>query len=273
MGKQIELYLLNNTINGAVTIDIHGWAGKAIKIPRTEVEGGALSDELNQKTGVYFLMCLNEDTGKESVYIGESLDIKKRLKQHMRDYSNGKETFYWRTAVAFVSPQLNETRITYMENVLTQQAKSCNNYEILTKATKTSLKVDLGTQDSCNQFIEEIKMLLGLLDYKIFDDTGNEKVSDSKILYCKGAKGFVSAGGFTVLKGSKVEDIRPSLKGLPYYELRRKLEKNKTIENGAFTKDCDEFKAPSAASSVVLGRPSNGQKKWKNASGVLLKDL
>lgn len=270
---QIELHLVNDTINGAVTIEVQDWAGKGIKIPRTELDDKRMSGELSEIAGVYFLMCLDETSGEESVYIGESLDVKKRLKQHVRDYANGKESFYWHTAVAFVSPQLNETRITYMENVLKQQAKACNNYNILTKATKTSLKVNMATEESCNQFIAKIKMLLGLLDYKIYDEIGNKKIDEKNILICKNAKGFVSANGFTILKGSKVESIKASLKGHPYYELRYKLEQNKTIVDGEFTKDCDDFKAPSAASSVVLGRPSNGKTDWTTVSGVPLKDL
>lgn len=272
MGEQIMLYLLSGTIKGAVTIEIQNWALTSIKIPRTELGINKLSDELNQ-AGVYFLMCLDEKTGEESVYIGESLNVQKRLKQHIQEYEIGKERFYWNTAIVFVSHQLDKTRITYMENVLTQQAKICNNYKILTKATQTAVKVSLGTQDSCDQFISKIKMLLGLLDYKIYDEVSNEKIDKKNTLFCKNAEGFVSANGFTILKGSKVESIKASFKGHPYYILRSKLEQNKTIVDGVFTKDCDDFKAPSAASSVVLGRPSNGKTDWKNASGTPLKDL
>ena len=106
------------------------------------------------------------------------------------------------------------------------------------------------------------------------------KANDETIyLYCKGsgasAKGFVSAGGFTVLEGSTVSDHTvPSLetKGKSYYNLRNALIKDGTISDRVFTRDY-EFKAPSAASAVILGHTSNGNADWKTADRTKLKDL
>ena len=47
------------------------------------------------------------------------------------------------------------------------------------------------------------------------------------------------------------------------------------IEQGAalrFTQDYT-FKSPSLASSIVLGRSSNGRTEWKDATGRTLKEL
>lgn len=276
MGKQMVLYLADSTIDGIVDIEVINWAGKVLKIPRNELENDFWPS--GAQAGVYFLMSIDEQTGEDAVYIGESTDVKKRLKQHIADYSRGKERFYWHTAVVFVGRQLNKSHIQYMENVLKQQAQISNNYQVLTKAT-TSVKTDAGTRDSCNQFIAEIKMLLGLLKYKIYDEPQSVQVNQSNMLFCKDSKGaeangYVSANGFTVVRGSKVSpDVVYSFVTHPYYALRRKLEESGIIENGVFTKDCDEFKAPSAASSVVLGRSSNGNTDWKNVAGIPLKDL
>ena len=107
------------------------------------------------------------------------------------------------------------------------------------------------------------------------------KASDDTIyLYCKGttasAKGFVSAGGFTVLKDSKVSDHTvPSLetRGKTYFKLRNALLRDGVIsKEGIFTKDY-EFNAPSAASAVILGHTSNGKVDWKTKDGTKLKDL
>lgn len=98
-------------------------------------------------------------------------------------------------------------------------------------------------------------------------------------LYCKGsganAKGFVSLGGFTVLKGSKISDHMVSsfeLRGKSYFNLRNKLVGDGIIVNDIFEKDY-EFNASSAASTVILGRTSNGNVDWKNDSGISLKDI
>lgn len=89
------------------------------------------------------------------------------------------------------------------------------------------------------------------------------------------AKGFVSNGGFTVLKGSMVSDhIVPSLetRGKSYYNLRNALVKDGVIADRVFTRDY-EFNAPSAASAVVMGHTSNGNVDWKTADGTKLKDM
>ena len=75
-GKTIELFLVNGTADSRVTAELSNWNGKAIKIPRIEVASCSLED-LSQ-VGVYFLFC-KEDDGTDSVYIGESENVKKRL--------------------------------------------------------------------------------------------------------------------------------------------------------------------------------------------------
>ncbi len=67
-GKTIELFLVNGTAESLVTAELSNWNGKAIKIPRTEIQQCNRDDLKN--AGVYFLFC-KEDNGADSVYIGE----------------------------------------------------------------------------------------------------------------------------------------------------------------------------------------------------------
>ena len=95
---------------------------------------------------------------------------------------------------------------------------------------------------------------------------------------CRGsvvdAHGSTGPGSpFVVLRGSVVSSgMMPSLKSRTpsYYKLRCGLEKDGTIVNGVFTRDF-EFASPSAASSVVTGRPSNGRLDWMTTDGRSLK--
>lgn len=97
---------------------------------------------------------------------------------------------------------------------------------------------------------------------------------------CK--ESFVNAHGltgpglpFTVLQNSVVSSsMAPSLKTRTpcYHKLRCRLENDGTIANGVFTQDC-AFNSPSAAASVVTGRPSNGRLKWIAADGRSLKEV
>lgn len=274
-GKAIELFLVNGTAESLITAELSNWNGKAIKIPRTEVS--ACDREDIKGVGIYFLICQEED-GTDSVYIGEAENVLDRLTQHLRDYQSGKEKYYWNTAVIFVGRDLNKALIRYLENRFVEIAEECGRYTILTKNTYKNTVLKEAQIASMEEFIDNVKILINTLGYKVLVPV--PKANDETIyLYCKGsgasAKGFVSAGGFTVLEGSTVSDHTvPSLetKGKSYYNLRNALIKDGTISDRVFTRDY-EFKAPSAASAVILGHTSNGNVDWKTAEGTKLKDL
>ena len=274
-GKAIELFLVNGTAESLITAELSNWNGKAIKIPRTEVS--ACDREDIKGVGIYLLIC-QEDDGTDSVYIGEAENVLDRLTQHLRDYQSGKEKYYWNTAVIFVGRDLNKALIRYLENRFVEIAKECGRYTVLTKNTYKNTVLKEAQIASMEEFIDNVKILINTLGYKVLVPV--PKANDETIyLYCKGsgasAKGFVSAGGFTVLEGSTVSDHTvPSLetKGKSYYNLRNALIKDGTISDRVFTRDY-EFKAPSAASAVILGHTSNGNVDWKTADGVKLKDL
>ena len=274
-GKAIELFLVNGTADSLVTAELSNWNGKAIKIPRTEVTACTRDDI--KGVGVYFLIC-QEDDGTDSVYIGEAENIQDRLSQHLRDYQSGKEKYYWNTAVVFVGRDLNKALIRYLENRLVEIAKDCGRYAILTKNTYKNTVIKESQVASMEEFIDNVKILINTLGYKVLMPVP-KATDDTVYLYCKGsgaaAKGFVSAGGFTVTKGSLVSDHTvPSfeIRGKNYYNLRNALIRDGVIEERAFVRDY-EFNAPSAASAVILGRTSNGNDDWKTVDGVKLKEL
>ncbi len=272
-GKSIELFLVNGTADSLITAELSNWNGKAIKIPRTEVSG-CNRDDING-AGVYFLFC-KEDDGADSVYIGEAENVLERLKQHLRDYQSGKESYYWNAAVAFVGRDLNKALIRYLEDRLVKIARECNRYKVLTKNTYSKTVMKESQIASMEEFIDNIKILIGTLNYNVLKPMPHA-VDDTKLIYCKGsgafAKGFISAGGLTVLKDSKISDgTVPSFEGISYCRLRKQLENDGTIVNGVFKNDY-EFNAPSAASAVILGHSSNGNADWKDENGINLKDL
>ena len=274
-GKAIELFLVNGSADSLITAELSNWNGKAIKIPRTEVAACARDDITG--VGVYFRIC-QEDDGTDSVYIGEAENVLDRLIQHLREYQSGKEKYYWNTAIAFVGRDLNKALIRYLENRFVEIAKECGRYTILTKNTYKNTVLKEAQVATMEEFIDNVKILINTLGYKVLVPAP-QATADTTYLYCKGsgasAKGFVSSGGFTVVAGSTVSDHTvPSLetRGKTYFNLRKVLEGDGTITDGAFTRDY-EFKAPSAASAVVLGHTSNGNVDWKTENGTKLKDL
>ena len=274
-GKAIELFLVNGTAESLITAELSNWNGKAIKIPRTEV--AECDREDIRGAGVYFLIC-QEDDGTDSVYIGEAENVQDRLVQHLRDYQSGKEKYYWNTAVIFVGRDLNKALIHYLENRFVEIAKECGRYTVLTKNTYRNTVMKESQIASMEEFIDNVKILINTLGYKVLVPVP-KATDDTVYLYRKGsgaeAKGFVSTGGFTVLKGSVISDHTvPSLetRGKSYFRLRNALVKDGIIADRVFTRDY-EFNAPSAASAVVMGHTSNGNVDWKTADGVKLKEL
>lgn len=274
-GELIELYLVNGTYESLVVAELANWNGKALKIPRVEISSCSRDDI--RDVGVYFLFCEDPD-GTLSVYIGEAENIYERFLQHMRDYKAGKEQFYWNNAVAFLGKDLNKASIRYLENRLVSIAKANGNYKVLTKNTYQNTVIKESTKATLEKFIENLKLILTALGYKVLTPAPVAQ-SNTTYLYCKRAgangKGFVSNGGFTVLKDSVISDkIVPSMEtyGKSYYALRCQLQEMGVIQNNIFTRDY-EFNAPSAASSVLLGRTSNGNIEWLTNTGIKLKDI
>lgn len=274
-GKSIELFLVNGTADGLVTAELSNWNGKAIKIPRTDVASCSREDVTG--AGVYFLFC-KEDDGADAVYIGEAENVIERLRQHLRDSQSGRETYYWNTAVIFVGNDLNKALIRYLEDRFVNLARECNQYRVLTKNTYSNTVLKESNVASMEEFIDNVKIIINTLGYKVLAPAP-EATDETQYLYCKGsgasAKGFLSSGGLTVMKGSRVSETTvPSLEtqGKSYFNLRRRLEDDMIIKNGIFMQDY-EFNAPSAASAVVLGHTSNGNIDWKTAEGKKLKEI
>lgn len=274
-GKTIELFLVNGTADSLITAELSNWNGKAIKIPRTEVISCTRTDI--RGIGIYFLICQDEN-GLDSVYIGEAEIIHDRLKQHISDHQNGKEPYYWNTAVAFIGRDLNKALIRYLEHRLVEIARESGQYSVLTKNTYKNTILKESQIASMEEFVENVKVLMSALGYKVLIPA--PKATDNTVyLYCKGAganaKGFVSSGGFTVLKGSVISTHTvPSMEvhAKAQYKLRNAMIKEGIIKDNVFVHDY-EFTSPSAASTLVLGRSSNGNADWKNIDGTKLKDL
>lgn len=273
-GKTIEMFLVDGDFNGLVTAELSNWNGKAIKVPRTMVKG--LDREDIRGVGVYFLLC--EEDGERSVYIGEAENVLERLKQHIASYQQNKEPYYWTQAIAFVGTDLNKALIRYLEDRLFAIAQDCGRVALLTKVTYSHTKLKESQIASMEEFIENVKVLLGALGCDVLAEVPKPD-DDTVHLFCTttqgaSATGFVSEGGFTVLRGSRVSDVvAPSLKTSGSYDkLRARLESDGVICDHVFTRDY-EFSSPSAASIVVCGYSISGNVKWQTADGVPLKEL
>lgn len=276
-GKTIELFFVNGTADDVVTAELSNWNAQAIRIPRSECRNPSQDHIANalQGVGVYFLICQN-DGGKEGVYVGEAENIHNRLCNHLRDYDNGKETYYWNYAIVFVGGRLDKALIRYLENRFVNILKECGRCENLTQNTFQNTVLKPSQIATMEEFIDNARVVLSALGCKIL--VPQPSVTNTTLtFYCKGkrnadAKGFLSPNGFTVLKDSRVasstvESFKTHCRG--YYELLKRLEADGIIVDSVFVHNY-EFSSPSSASSVVLGRSSNGNQDWKSIDGNCL---
>lgn len=283
-GKSIELFLVNGTADSIVTAELSNWNGKAIKIPRIEV-ANCKREDITQ-AGVYFLFCKMDD-GADSVYIGESENVKERLVQHMRDYTSEKEKYYWSTAVIFVGRDLNKALIRYLENRFVEIAGSLKRYFVLTKNTYRNTIMKESQIAAMEEFIENAKILLGVLGFRVLEpldkpDKSKNNTSDrgqaeevrlhlERTIKDVGkieADGIRTSEGFVVLKGSHISPVDDNTISIALKEQRRKA----SIESGILEEDV-LLSSPSYAAMFVIGKSANGLTSWKTSDGRSLKDI
>lgn len=84
LGRSLRLFLVDGTSNGLLTAEIMNWTGHVLTGPRSKLAELVQRPECG-RTGVYFLVGPDpENNLRFKVYIGESDDVAKRLKQHNR---------------------------------------------------------------------------------------------------------------------------------------------------------------------------------------------
>lgn len=286
-GKNINLFLMDGTPIGRIKCSLLNWTGLAYKIPRTEVERSVDRDDLNSN-GVYFLFGESEETGDSIVYIGQAgtrrigNGIIARLKEHKRD----DEKSYWTEAVVFTTSNnsFGPTEISYLENRFCKLATDAKRYTVKNANEPSSGNVTEEKESELEEYLEYAKIVMGVLGHKVFEPleqlpqnstAPNDKSDEKQILYCKSkgadATGRVTNEGFYLIAGSVIaKTLVPSCPD--WVRNSRKKYANLIDESGKL-KDGILFKSPSAASSFVLGRSSNGQLEWKTKEGRSLKDI
>lgn len=263
--KAIELLLFDGSMDGIVVATQKGSNTKALKIPRSKLSEAA-AEIKKCNIGVYFLFSEKTVIGIEKVYIGESEKLYTRLLKH----ANNKVD--WITAVAFCGADLNKAIIRYIEKELFAAVKA-NGHNATIKQAATSVAISESDILFAENFIEEIRMFLGVFGYVALRTAEKE----SEVYFCKAkdadSTGFLSTNGFTVQKGSRVATkTTETFKRCNYRILRDALEQDAIIKDFVFQQDY-AFNSPSAAASVIIGHNCNGMHEWRTADNVKLGDV
>src|SRR5882762_7257324 len=102
-GKSIRIYLADGSVSGIRHGEIVNWTGQAISCPRARFAELKEWAEV-RRPGVYFLFGVDEDLGRDVVYIGEAEIVIDRVSSHI----TGKD--FWSELVAFTSKDDNLTK-------------------------------------------------------------------------------------------------------------------------------------------------------------------
>lgn len=278
-GRSIRLFLVDGSPNGLLTAEIMNWTGHALTGPRTKLTELVQRPECG-RTGIYFLVGPDpENTLRPLVYIGESDDVAKRLKQHNRPESQGGKDF-WEKVCLITSKDQNLTKahVKYLESQLINQAIKSGRCGLVNGTAHDYSVLPESDQADMASFAEQIRTILPVLGFEFFRDPSGTKLTDSGDTssisplfeleipkYGIRAQAQEVDGDFVVLKGSQA---RPKWTGSPrgYANLFDQLVQDKVLVAAStgervFSQD-HGFSSPSAAAAVISGRSANGRTKW-----------
>ncbi len=276
----LRIFVADGDPDGLRLVDRSNWIGKAVMFPRSLYTQIRNREEFAQ-TGVYLLLGPRVDGDGDMIYIGEGDPVRPRLEAHYARKD------FWTRAVFFVAGpgQLNKAHVQYLEARLVALATSAKRMPLDNGNVPSEPTLSEADKAAMDVFLQNILGMLPVLGIYAFEKSaaGSSQQRNAPLFRCKGrgasAKGKDDTQGFVVLAGSLAADNEaPSLKkhAAGVSKARAAL-----IESGVlvaekqglrFTQDY-AFTSPSLASSVVLGRTSNGRRDWKDASGRSLNDL
>lgn len=292
-GKTIKIFLPDGKPKGFQQVEIANWSGQALSFPRSRLLELQDWEDEAKRPGVYFLFEKGAFSNESSVYIGESENVMERLFQHNRR-ETGKD--FWTEAVILTSKDQSLTKghIQYLESRLIQMTKNAGMYSI--KNSVSPIRENLPKSDvaSMNEFIENIKTVMGCVGHGLLEDIINnkdeEKVEKKKDLdlflvretksdagqkvKIEGSARIVD-GGYVLRKGSIgsnsfTKSAPDSIKALR----ARLLDKTKHEIHGDRFLILEDiaFNSLTQAAVFLAGATVNGQTQWKYSDGVSFKE-
>lgn len=275
-GRSIELFFVDGDPEGMLTATIpFQWTGHVLVTSRTQLKD-ALKREESSRPGVYLL--LGENDKGLLLYIGESDDIGKRIKNHdaFKDW--------WSTAIFITSSgeQLNKAHIRYIECRLVEKAKQANKIPLDNGNCPAASSLSEAAEAHMEDFLDNIYLVLPALKFDFFIQSTRAKESlevvspgNDKLIFVLNtpkhgltARATIEASHFIVEAGSKakMEWTSATAKNGSYGKLFDELVEQGILKindmNRVFTQNY-AFNSPSAAAAVINGRPASGPMEWK----------
>lgn len=273
-GRSLELFFIEGRPDGMLTATVFNWTGHILMTPRTRIVE-ALSRPEAAYTGVYLL--LGEKEGKPLAYIGESDNVRDRIKNH-----DAKKD-WWEQAVLITTAanNLNKAHVRYLEARLVAKAKEVGRVSLDNGTNPAATGLSEAARADMGVFLDYLWMALPALRVDLFlqhakpkgsavggqtSDTSPtfELVSKKHGLH---ARARMVDGEFVVLEGSTARSTWVSTAQTQhgYASLREDLETSGILVQQAGVcvfYSSYGFSSPSAAAAIVQGRPANGRIEW-----------
>ena len=281
--KTLQVFLPEGTPAGIQIAELTTRIVQAISVPRTHLKEFYARPE-SQYVGTYFLFGDDDDGSKPLAYIGQTEDLKQRLRMH-----DAKKEF-WTRAVILVSrtQSFTQAHIKWMEWHAIAKATEAKRYKLENGNLASEPFVTEVILADLWEIFETGSLLLQSLGYPIFEpliakkqSNGTKEDDEESEWFLKGpqakAEAVLTTDGIVVRAGSLCRlKFADSAAGGPVVKKRDGLVADGILkQNGEsyeFTEDY-LFKSPSGAASIVLARTANGWISWKNKSGKTLGEV
>ncbi|GBR55941.1 hypothetical protein AA18889_0404 [Acetobacter senegalensis DSM 18889] len=294
-GRSLELFYIDGHPDGMITAELFNWTGHVFVTPRTRLTE-ALKREESGYAGVYLL--LGEKEGQDFAYIGEAEDLGVRLKQH----AVASDKDWWETAVLISASanRLNKAHVKYLEARLVAMAREIGHTPLHNGNSPKPPGLTEADIAKMEAFLASLMVVLPAIRVDMFiqrsrpagstnaattqqtvsvSNPSSDPVAEFTLKYPKyeiEAHAVLQDGEFIVLTGSRLYSSWQGKEGTGYHPLREELERGGVIKPegkfAVFVKDY-AFSSPSAAASIIYGRPANGQESWHEIrSGVTYKE-
>jgi len=224
---------------------------------------------------MYLLFGQNDDAAKASVYIGQTEDLKTRLKKHNSDKQ------FWGSVVAITSrtESFTQVHVRYLEWLSIEKAASAKRYSLENGNSGGKPFIPEPLEADVLDAFETASTLLSTLGYPVFESLINEDTStdNREIFFCGGkladGKGVMTDDGFVLLRGSLCRSERSRSMDTFLGTLDELIDSGTLAphSSGQYILTEDYLcKSVSLAAAIVLARNASGWQEWKNSSGQSL---
>jgi hypothetical protein len=280
--KTLQVFLPEGTPAGIQIAELTTRIVQAISVPRTHLKEFYARPE-SQYVGTYFLFGGDDDSSKPLVYIGQTEDLKQRLRMH-----DAKKEF-WTRAVILISrtQSFTQAHIKWMEWHSIAKATEAKRFKLENGNLASEPFVTEAILADLQEIFETGALLLQSLGYPVFEPLISKKSSDGTSTVDESewtltgpqanATAVLTSEGIVVRAGSLCRmQFTKSAQENPVVKKRDELVANGILvakgESFEFTEDYP-FKSPSGAASIVLARTANGWISWKDKDGKTLQEV